>query len=461
MSAVPTWSTSKKPLKFNNIHTVVMHVRPHLDELLAFFLAGCYGYDIFHGIIDAKIEFWGTGILLPGGKTADELEKEGYLLIGIGGGRFDEHKEGGRNGKCAASLMAEFLGISHYPEIKRLIEYAQQSDAFGDKDKFAFASIIKTAQRNHKDPKEVVDWVYDILADYMDCMLGKNIAVQPGPDLNDIIFGYLDSEKIDLSSQGNPEDLIGTLLEISKVRPEYRLLAQYMGSLSSRSEDTFDLLTMVEWIRRTRPDEVVEEMEIYLNAYMAEQYDFHYHAETEIKNFGTWYNFDSKIGRIKALVVQSDLQAVNAYARWRHRAGLIVQQNSTGNVQIYTNRKNRVDLRDIMAILRVEEMSCKGGSLGETPDWDYIRQEGSIEEVPNWYFENRPGWILNGSLSHPGVEPTRINLERLVRLIRLGLKPDPCREKGCPNGNCQLWQYGLSFCRKRRWQIHNDQNNAD
>ena len=66
------------------IHTIVLYPRPHPDNIVALYLLREFGEQHFPGIRQAQIQFWPS---VPPGKTADDWEREGVLMIDIGGGK--------------------------------------------------------------------------------------------------------------------------------------------------------------------------------------------------------------------------------------------------------------------------------------------------------------------------------------------------------------------------------------
>lgn len=153
------------------VHTVVMYPRPHPDNIVGLFLLREFGADQFLGIREAKLEFWGK---VPEGKTSEQLEVEGYLLIDMGGGKFDHHQEEHTNDKqtCATTLIARYLNVHELPELKKLIEYVRRDDLEGkgimSKDPidraFGLSAIIMNLNRDYPDnPEYVVDVVLRIV----------------------------------------------------------------------------------------------------------------------------------------------------------------------------------------------------------------------------------------------------------------------------------------------------------
>ncbi|MDD5566740.1 MAG: hypothetical protein PHH01_00945 [Patescibacteria group bacterium] len=146
-----------------SIHTIVMYPRPHPDNIVAKFLLQEFGEEQFPGINQAKLEFWN---MVPLEKTSDEWEKEGYLLIDMGGGKFDHHHDEHTNDKttCASTLVARYLGIDSLPELKKLLEYVRRDDLEGrgivSKDiidrAFGLSAIVMNLNRDYPDHPEYV-----------------------------------------------------------------------------------------------------------------------------------------------------------------------------------------------------------------------------------------------------------------------------------------------------------------
>ncbi len=110
----------------NTVKAIILPVRPQPDTLVAIFLLKRFGKEQFPGIENAELEVWQK---IPDGKTGEEFEREGYILIDIGGGKFDHHDFRGKT--TASQMVADFLGISEDPSIAKMLEYARRDDFFG------------------------------------------------------------------------------------------------------------------------------------------------------------------------------------------------------------------------------------------------------------------------------------------------------------------------------------------
>lgn len=115
----------------SQIHTIASYAKLQPDTLTAIFLLKKFGEHTFPGINAAHLIFWTD---LPPGKSAEQLEQEGYLLIDLGSGRFDHHVETEENGKpkyCASEIVAKTLGLSEHPALQKLLAYARRDDLEG------------------------------------------------------------------------------------------------------------------------------------------------------------------------------------------------------------------------------------------------------------------------------------------------------------------------------------------
>jgi hypothetical protein len=106
-----------------------MFPKIQIDTSIAYFLLKYFGQNKFPGIDPNNIQFWTE---LPTGKTTNELENEGYILIDLGSSRFDHHRLGPENKKISAShMVAKFLEIEDRPDLQKLLEFARRDDLEG------------------------------------------------------------------------------------------------------------------------------------------------------------------------------------------------------------------------------------------------------------------------------------------------------------------------------------------
>ena len=112
------------------VKIIITHPKPHLDEVVAITLLTMYGLQQYPGVEKAKFAFL-DGSQVRGIDSEQELRENGRLFVGVGGGRFDEHAAAGnarKSGHCAATLIADDLGISNDPAVKKILRETVSND---------------------------------------------------------------------------------------------------------------------------------------------------------------------------------------------------------------------------------------------------------------------------------------------------------------------------------------------
>lgn len=150
------------------VNLIVTHPRPHLDEIAALWLLYQYGDKMFPGVEQANIEIWGDNGWCKG-KSPEDCEREGILLLGVGGGRFDEHPDpvrntSGRPGECVTTLVAKELGVIDDPPLRQLINFVAQKDIKGVGNGWDLGTMINLMHEAHPDnPVRVINWAMEAL----------------------------------------------------------------------------------------------------------------------------------------------------------------------------------------------------------------------------------------------------------------------------------------------------------
>lgn len=111
------------------VKRIVTHIRPHFSDLLAIFLLRetPEGRRMFSGIENAQVLFvdksWQWGAL--------DAANHRNIMVGIGGGPFDEHANAFEDAKphCEAVLVARVLGLDTDPVLGPWLGYATRNDA--------------------------------------------------------------------------------------------------------------------------------------------------------------------------------------------------------------------------------------------------------------------------------------------------------------------------------------------
>lgn len=164
------------------------HKRPHPDELGGAKLLISYGEQFYPGISKAKIIEYVPGVT----KTKCDL------LIGIGGGEFDDHSDQytddyGRKKTSTIMIIAKKLNIHKKPEIEQLLTYIHNNDINGSGSAFELSSIISITCKQYG-----VEVAYDFMSKFMDAKIAEQKeflkAVEEFKKIRIINFntGYID-----------------------------------------------------------------------------------------------------------------------------------------------------------------------------------------------------------------------------------------------------------------------------
>ncbi len=121
------------------------------------------------------------------------------------------------------------------------------------------------------------------------------------------------------------------------------------------------------------------------------------------------------------VVIRSDNPQANKVARFLCSAGVVIQQKSSGNIQIYSNKKHRpkITMSEVVALIRTEEQKRSGKIRKLNPK--QLRSEGKVEGSECWYYHKPAEIILNGSFSAPNTQPTKLSLKEIKDLVVKGI----------------------------------------
>lgn len=361
--------TVKRQKKFRTIAT---HKDPHWDEIVAICLLKKFGDEKFPGITKARTVYWESGVKTPDGRSIEEWERDGVLVVGLAESRFDEHIKDGdetNKGECAATLVARYLEIEDDPALEKILKYSTAVDTKSVAGPFDISYIIKLLHQKYpNNPSRVIRWAMEV------------IDVKYGEQLE-----FLTSTKEDFRKNGKVIDISG---------PNGRTL--------------------------------------------------------------------------RLAVIKSDNPQANKLARSKYgcSADIVVQQRSTGNTQIFTNKKSKLNIDDLVQTIRVKEQQHRRGGF-VTSDWKVLASDGTVSGADMWYYLKEGGMLLNGSLSAQNVEPTKIPFGMIINLVNLAMDTnrfDSKRSINCQRGKCTstksdtcpLYVYGLHRCRKIRFANHSN-----
>jgi hypothetical protein len=159
----------KRYLLAERFTEIAVHENPHLDEIVACYLLMREGERIFPGVRKADIVVWGENGD-PDGKSIDRCLAEGTIPVGIGGGPFDEHVEGGgerRENHCCATLVADYLGVRDDCRYSKLLRFTLSTDVGPAKHEFDLSSLVKIAYKSLPEGGDSIAWTRKVMETVM------------------------------------------------------------------------------------------------------------------------------------------------------------------------------------------------------------------------------------------------------------------------------------------------------
>ncbi len=361
-------------LKYND-HTVitkiVTHKRPHADELVARMLLRRFpvGEEKFPGITTATTSYMTTGELTDG-KTWQDFPDT--VFLGCGGGPFDEHatskKEREENESCV-TLVAKYLGLESDKGLEKILYYIKKEDLGGSKVKHELPSVIKLLHACHKDEEAIAKWTEDAY-----------YAV------------YKDEGRRGEEEKGGSD---------KKGWQPLTLTSTYEVLKSQGYED-------LNWWKKFADDAILYQQKRFDEA--GEDFETNAHASRIPGPKGRTVNF---------AWIESDNEEVNKYARSKG-ADVVVQFQGGGRCFITTNQRAGINLSYAFVLLRMAEQHYRGGIT--IKDEEILSKEGFVDGVPCWYLFHTKHMGFNGSLTATDVEPSKIPREKIVELIKEGVK---------------------------------------
>lgn len=398
--------TETKPIV--GITQILTHARAHFDELVAWLLLIWYGKQLFPGIERAKLFFAGATTEGP-----DEMfDAQGIIRIACGG-RFDEHIDSGSGripGKCAAILVAEYLGINELPHFKRLLTETLECDE-RNVSATRFPQIMKAAYRAFpNDPAFIMTHSKLAVHAIIKAEMCKFAPKANEPTLTSLFERVLKERAQHFTDERINEHIKRLFAESDKAGEEFVTELSFIVKAMSRRDDPID--DIFEWV-------------LFVSKILyADQVAFQV-AKDFCKAKAQEFSVDVAEGpRLRLGVVRTDLDCV-LQAMLYFKYDIVLIQNSKGQVQICTSKKMRsrgFRVTSIVEMWRWLELSPEGkrrfrlselGMAGNHPGVNNIYYHCGDEENP---VEN----IYNGTTTHPNVRSTQVALQAIVEIIQHG-----------------------------------------
>jgi len=327
------------------------------------------------------------------------------LLIGIGFDQLDEHLPIGQTKEetCAAILTAKFLNIDKMEKIQKLLKYTNCCDN-GQDQNMGLGFIVNMMNKQWSSAMEqaqTIEWAF--------------IALQAK-----LRAAGKDLRPADFSTEH----------------------CQSLISLYNEQE------LAKKWQQRL--EKTLKDQDQNFQAALKELGD-----SALVENIS-----DSNNRTLKIVSFQSDSNEIMAAAKFKKglNADLVIKQNSIGQVSIMTKKGRGINLNNLIIALRMEEQKVK-----KVPDDEIENNHALLSSHGNgplniWFYHKKAKFILNGGLTRPAVEPTKLNLKKIVELVKISIDhksfhPDLkifCQRNLCHGNICPWFEYGLRQCWKVR-----------
>ncbi len=133
------------------------------------------------------------------------------------------------------------------------------------------------------------------------------------------------------------------------------------------------------------------------------------------------FNIKQRGKHLKCILIQSDNVSMAGYLRSKGGGGfdVVALRLTTGHVNILTRPLQKVDLRSLAVLIRLQEAEAQGKQLEGEPDTLSIA--GALKEVPEWFYDPATNSLLNGGPNPQNVKPTSIDHLEFTKILELGI----------------------------------------
>jgi len=390
--------------------TIVTHALPHADEVGISLILDVVGRRESEKIVEFFTQFAPNKV----------------LKIGIGGGRWDEHSspyvDDKKLGESAISLFARDMGIQDSPEWRNVLNFINLNDTKGSRNARDIATLLNVMNfQNPYNPDSSVNWFLDGLR----------------------VKFYLDNDNKDFTI-----DRIKEVMQSNDIESFDCCCADFKGfeDWYRRGDMAFaNHKKMLEFAKR-KIKVLQRKKEVYTD---------------KVKCKGKTYFLASIIEKKNGSEVFQKTENYRAGVALRRacKPDLMMVKNAFGHLMVsMSKRLPRNYRRNIVSILRVLEREKKknnGSNFRQNSTFKQLGQGGVVREAEEWFYHEDLGMIFNGTLTHPGIKKTALDFSEIIKGIKIGLE-NPLKsicEKECTKRKCNLYKFGLSDCRRARFNL--------
>lgn len=125
--------------------------------------------------------------------------------------------------------------------------------------------------------------------------------------------------------------------------------------------------------------------------------------------------------KLKCIIIETDNTSMAGFLRSKIGGGydVVVIRLPSGHTNILTRPLQRVDLRSLVVLVRIQECESKNKDLPYEPR--EISVSGSIPEVPEWYYDTATNSLLNGGPNPQNIKATSIDPFEFKKILEVGI----------------------------------------
>ncbi|MDE1966839.1 MAG: hypothetical protein KGI45_02075 [Patescibacteria group bacterium] len=428
----------------------LIHMRPHLDEILGRLLVVLYGKRQFVDAEHAQVLFVEGD---PAGNDAT-FDRDGDIPIGISNSRFNEHvgPEGRMEEECASTLVAKFLHVEENEELTDLLASTLFYDTHGECPNTHIAEMIKAATRVDPDSSLKIMNRATTMLEAMIVRKKYGIAAISGEmTLAEIFKAWKDKQSDEIAANPDAFAHLERSIEKSMARSEEVCELSYIvTSLFRRQFYTDDQI--LDMIFETLDDMWYDQRRFWAKLEEIREEDRFIPIQALLKS---GFGGDEKEATLKLYACYDDDMLTQKAARFAG-ADIVVQVSSSYNVQIFTKSRPGLSLANPVKMIRWMELPFE---LRDKVSWQELSMPGTIRGVEHWYYFRKGQMFFNGSLTkkaRPALGPGRMSLQAIVEVCQHAFHPDGvrlwCRKRGIAMNGKPRWNRLIAKPRNGRDQ---------
>ncbi len=394
-------NAAKSPI---NVQTTLIHVNPHFDEMVGYYVFRNYGEALFPGAAKACVQYAAHEVL----GTDAIYDRDAVVPIGRGLGRFDDHELGDGVEECSATLVAKYLGVQDNPELKSLLTETLRFDLKPECPATRLPELIKVGHRNGIDQSLVFSYTYNMIEAIVWAVKYGTGPVKGEISLAKAYEMLVAENNSALSQDGRVRDRMKKLIGQSEAQNDsVTELAFAFKAMFRRGYAQADIMPTIRfWLHTMELDQI---------AFMETVAEVKTQRPVVIRAL-----IDGKETRLRLMVCEGDNPHFQKAARYLGNDIVLVRQIA-GNVQIHTNKAKEIGISLVDAVRMIRMLEIPEVKRKDV-DWKVL---GCIDEYPGvdrWFYFAKAEALFNGSLTVTKL-PSRITTERLVDVLQHAFHP--------------------------------------